>query len=113
MVELREVKCTLLRDALRYLQHIRKNEWRHTLPDEESVHLFQAELQNLLFEIPVNLRRHLQVLLKHLMDDTLEMYSNGETQSLNLIYRLDLSQSQKTLDALRVFRLLVGSADEL
>lgn len=38
----------------------------HRLPDEETVHLLEAELQNLLLEVTINLRSNLEVLLEHL-----------------------------------------------
>lgn len=56
-----------LKEKKRRLVHIRKSKKVYQkLPDKESVHLLQAQLQNLLFEIPINLCSNLQVLLKHL-----------------------------------------------
>lgn len=45
---------------------------------EECVHLFQAELQNLLFEIPVDLCSDLQVLFKHLMKSGVKTHKEQE-----------------------------------
>lgn len=39
---------------------------RKRLPDEETVHLLQTQLQNLLLEVPIDLGSNLKVLLKHL-----------------------------------------------
>ena len=39
---------------------------RENPPDEEGVHLFEAQLEDLLFEAFVDLGCHLEVLLKHL-----------------------------------------------
>lgn len=56
------------------------------LPDEERVHLFQTEFQDLLFELPIDLCRDLQVLLKHLTSEEEERQKVNECQTPTLTH---------------------------